>query len=36
MSIEDLQAISSILSNKDFIVGDRGPTDVDCALFAFV
>lgn len=34
--IEDLQAVSTILSDKDFIVGDHGPTDLDSTVFAFM
>ena len=33
--IEDLQAVSTILGDKDYILGDR-PSDVDCTLFGFM
>ena len=34
--IEDLQAVSSILSNKHFFGGEHGPNDLDCTVFAFM
>ena len=36
MGIEDLEAISTFLGTKTFIMGGDKPTDLDCVLFGFM
>ena len=34
--IEDLEAVSNVLGDNEFVMGGTGPTTIDCTLFGFM